>query len=164
MNVSKEKIDALVEWLSPRVGSLINHGEKVRQILAAAKRPDEIVQSAINLVNSGESSIDEDSTSTPALAPEQLAVWKAMLPVLAEHGLLSVQSGGPALEPDRPMTKSEAADYLGIKLRKLETCMRKRQIAYEKMGTGKTSAVRFHRADLDKYRASKTVAAKRNHE
>jgi excisionase family DNA binding protein len=181
MNVSKQQIDALVEWLSPRLEPLISHGVNVRHILDAAKRPDDIVTAAINFVATTENTAGingEDSTQAatqapakaaaevaakpPSLCPEELAVWRAMLPLLAEHSILAVKGSGQTLEPDKPMTKQEAADYLGIKLRKLETCMKKRQIGYEKYGAGQTAKVRFYRAELDKYRASRMIPARQN--
>jgi hypothetical protein len=38
--------------------------------------------------------------------------------------------------------------------------MKKRQIQYEKFGTGRTATVRFRRAELQKYRQSRNVAAR----
>jgi excisionase family DNA binding protein len=154
MNVSKQQIDALVEWLGSRVEPLISHGEKVRQVLRAANGSPEIIKSAIGMVTAEEA-------PRPELSPQQMATWKALLPILAEHGLLAVKGGGPALpSEDKPLTKEEAAEYLGFSVSKLNRCMKKRQIQYEKYGAGRTATVRFHRAELEKYRQSRNVAAR----
>jgi hypothetical protein len=69
INVSTQQIDALVEWLGPRLEPLISHGANVRRILDATKKPDDILASAINVVGS-----DEGATTGPSLAPEEIAV------------------------------------------------------------------------------------------
>jgi excisionase family DNA binding protein len=154
MNVSKQQIDALVEWLGPRVEPLISHGEKVRQLLNAVNGSEKIIESATDLVKT-------DTPSGPPLTPQQMAVWKELIPILAEHGLLAVKGGGPALpSEDKPLTKEEAAEYLGFSVSKLNRCMKKRQIQYEKFGAGRTATVRFRRAELEKYRQSRNVAAR----
>ena len=154
MNVSKSQIEALQKWLRPRLGALISHSEKVRQLLAAAKGSPEIINSAIEIVTSEEA-------PGPELSPQQLAAWNALLPILAEHGLLAVKGGGPALPADdKPLSKEEAAEFLGFSVSKLNRCMKKRQIAYEKYGTGKTATLRFRRAELEKFCQSRTVDKK----
>ena len=150
MNVSKAEIEALEEWLSPRVGALISHGEKVRDLLSAANGAQAIIASSIELV----------ATELPAGSPlslEQTATWQKLLPILAEHGLLAVRGGSPAWEADKPLTKEEAAEFLGFSVRKLDRCMKKRQIAYEKYGLGKTATVRFRRAELENFREHRKV-------
>jgi len=155
MSVSKQQIDALVEWLGPRLEPLISHGANVRRILDAATSPDEIMASAINVVES-----EETPAISSSLGPREIAVWKAILPLLAEQGLLAVNGAGPALPTeDKPLTKEEAAEYLGFSVSKLNRCLKKRQIAHEKYGSGQTAPVRFKRAELEKFRQSKTVAA-----
>ena len=67
----------------------------------------------------------------------------------------------PPVEPDRPLTKAEAAEYLGFSVCKLERCMAKRQIEYEKYGTGQTSTVRFRQSELDKYREKRKVTSRK---
>jgi excisionase family DNA binding protein len=156
MNVSKQQIDALVEWLGPRLEPLISHGANVRRILEAAKSPDDILASANNVVGS-----DEGAITGPSLTPKEIAVWKAILPLLAEQGLLAVNGAGPALPTEeKPLTKEEAAEYLGFSVSKLNRCLKKRQIAYEKYGTGRTATVRFKRAELEKFRQSRNVPAR----
>ena len=44
---------------------------------------------------------------------------------------------------------------------KLERCMAKRQIEYEKYGAGKTASVRFRQAELDKYREKRKATPKK---
>ena len=155
MSVSKQQIDALVEWLGPRLEPLISHGVNVRRILDAGKSPDEIMASAINVVGS-----EERPATGPSLAPQEIAVWKAILPLLAEQGLMAVNGAGPALPTeDKPLTKEEAAEYLGFSVSKLNRCLKKRQIAYEKYGSGRTATVRFKRAELEKFRQSRNVPA-----
>ena len=134
---------------------MISHSEKVRRLLQAANGSPEIIQSAIDMVAS-----EEDPPL--GLTPEQLAAWDALLPILAEHGLLAVKGGGPALPTeDKPLSKEEAAEYLGFSVSKLSRCMKKKQIKYEKYGAGKTATVRFRRAELERFRASREVAAKK---
>lgn len=157
MNASQRQIDELVEWLSPRLETLITHGANVRRILDAAKRPDQILESAMKVVEA-----EEGAKTGPPLKPEEMEVWKAMLPLLAEHSMMAVLGGGQSPDPDKSMTKQEAADYLGFSERKLEQAMKKRQIAYEKYGTGQTATVRFRRTELEKYRASRMVPARQN--
>lgn len=106
--MSKSQIEALEEWLRPRLGALISHGDKVRQLLQAANGSPEIIKSAIGVVMS------EEATG-PELSPRQLAAWNALLPILAGHGLLAVKGGGPALPADdKPLNKEEAAEFLGF--------------------------------------------------
>ena len=156
MSVSKTEIEALEQWLRPRLGGLISHGEKVRQLLKAANGSPEIIKSAIELVTSGE-------TAQPALSPQQMAAWNALLPILAEHGLMAVKGGGPALPTDdKPLSKEEAAEFLGFSVSKLNRCIKKKQISYDKYGTGRTATVRFQRAELERFRASRNVAAKKS--
>ena len=156
MNVSKQQIDALVEWLGPRLGPLISHGENVRRILEAAKSPDEILDSAVNVVKSEEGAV----TGVP-LTSQQIVVWQAILPILAEQGLLAVNGAGPALPTeDKPLNKKEAAEYLGFSVSKLNRSLKKRQIAFEKYGSGRTATVRFKRGELEKFRQSRNVPAR----
>ncbi len=150
MNVSKAEIEALEAWLSPRVGALISHGEKVRDLLRATNGSPGIIASSIDMVAT-------ETPTGPPLSPEQMATWQKLLPILAEHGLLAVRGGGPTLEIDKPLTKEEAAEFLGFSVRKLDRCMKKRQIAYEKYGLGKTAAVRFRRAEVEKFREHRKV-------
>ena len=155
MSVSKSQIEALEEWLRPRLGALISHSEKVRQLLAAANGSPEIIKSAIEVVMS------EEPTG-PELSPRQLAAWNALLPILAEHGLLAVKGGGPALPADdKPLSKEEAAEFLGFSVSKLNRCMKKKQIVYEKYGAGNTATVRFRRVELEKFRESREVTARK---
>ena len=95
-----------------------------------------------------------DEAPSPAeLSPQQLAAWNALLPILAEHGLLAVKGGGPDLPTDdKPMTKEEAAEYLGFSVSKLNRCIKKKQISYEKYGAGRTATVRFQRAKLEEFK------------
>ena len=150
MNVSKAEIEALEAWLSPRVGALISHGEKVRELLRAANGSPGIIASSIEVVAT-------ETSTEPPLSPEQMATWQKLLPILAEHGLLAVRGGSPSLETDKPLTKEEAAEFLGFSVRKLDRCMKKRQIEYEKYGLGKTATVRFRRAELEKFRENRKV-------
>ena len=153
MNVSKTEIEALEEWLSPRVGALISHGEKVRELLRAANGSQGIIASSIELVAT-------ENPTGPPLSTEQMATWQKLLPILAEHGLLAVRSGSPAREADKPLTKEEAAEFLGFSVRKLDRCMKKRQIEYEKYGLGKTATVRFRRSELEKFRENRKVTVR----
>lgn len=156
MSVSKHQVENLNEWLGSRLGPLINHGEHVRQLLEACRgdQTQAIIKSAIEVVT--------NPTANLSLSPQQLEVWKAMLPLLAEHGLMAVTGAGRQLEGEgTAFTKEEGAEYLGFSVRKLERLMKKRQIQYEKFGTGRTSTVRFRRADLDSYRESRTVPKKK---
>ncbi len=86
-----------------------------------------------------------------------MALWQKLLPILAAHDLLAVRGGGPPLETDKPLTKEEAAEFLGFSVRKLDRCMKKRQIEYEKYGLGKTVTVRFRRAEVEKFREHRKV-------
>ena len=156
MSVSKSDIEALEKWLRPRLGPLISHGDKVRELLAAAKGSPEIIQSAIEVVTS-------EKATLPELSPQQLTAWNALLPILAEHGLLAVKGGGPALPAeDKPLSKQEAAEFLGFSVSKLGRYMKKKQIPYEKYGVGKTATVRFRRADLEKFAESRKVSTKKH--
>jgi len=154
MNVSKSEVENLEKWLRPRLGGLIAHGEKVREVLRAANCPTGILQSAIQLVTG-------QQPQPASLSSDQLAVWKALLPILAEHGLMAVRGGGgPAeLEP-KALTKQEAAEFLGLSISKLNRCMKKRQIQFEKYGSGKTASVRFQLSALIEFQTSRTVVAK----
>ena len=150
MNVSKAEIEALEAWLSPRVGALISHGEEVRDLLRAANGSPGMIASSIEVVAT-------ENPTGPPLSPEQMATWQKLLPILAEHGLLAVRGGSPVLATDKPMTKEEAAEFLGFSVRKLDRCMKKRQIEYVKYGLGKTATVRFRRAELEKFREHRKV-------
>lgn len=151
--MSKTEINSLVNWLEPRLGPLISHGEKIRELLNSTNGVEKIVQTATQIA------VDEP-IGAPEITPQQMATWKALLPILAEHGLMAVRGGGLPQAIDSPMTKEQAAEFLGVGIRKLEMCMRKRQIAYEKHGVGKTAPVRFHRAELERYQGSRTVPAR----
>lgn len=151
MNVSKKEICDLEEWLGARLPSLLQHSDKVRELLQAANGSQEIIKSAVDVVlGTGQ--------PAPELTPQQVATYKALLPLLAEHGLMAVRAGAE-LADDPPLTKEAAAAYLGISPRKLQRHMKKKQIPYEKYGTGKTSSVRFRKSQLDRFRASREVAA-----
>ena len=156
MNVSKSEIEALEEWLGSRLGPLLAHGDKVRNLLQAADGPQRIIASAVDVVTA-------ENPPALALSDQQLAVWKSLLPILAEHGLMTVRAGGVPLEQEKPFSKEEAAEFLGFSVSKLNRCMKKRQIEYEKYGTGKTATVRFNRAQLEKFRASRAVPARMQH-
>ena len=82
--------------MSPRVGALISHGEKVRDLLRAANGPQGIIASSIDVVAT-------ENPTGPPLSPEQMATWQKLLPILAEHGLLAVRGGSPVLATDKPM-------------------------------------------------------------
>ena len=156
MNVSKEEIHDLEQWLGERLPALLQHGDKVRQLLKAANGSQEIIKSAIDVVlGTSQQPLD--------LTPQQVATYKALLPILAEHSLMAVRAGDSALEHDSPLTKEEAAAHLGISPRKLQRHMKKNQIEYEKYGTGQTASVRFRRSELDRFRASRAVTADRPH-
>jgi excisionase family DNA binding protein len=162
MSVSQSEIEQLEKWLKPRLGALISQSEKVRDVLQAAGgvggvggagAADAILQSAMQVVA-------DQGQGEPCLSPQQAAVWKTLLPILSEHGLMAVKTDGPAADEDRPLSKEEAAEFLGFSVRKLERCMQKRQIEYEKYGVGKTATVRFRRSELEKYREKRKVPAK----
>jgi excisionase family DNA binding protein len=153
MNVSRDEIHDLEQWLNSRLGALVAHGEKVKQLLQAADGGEKIIESATEVVVG-------NPEPGPALSPPQLAVWKALLPIVAEHGLLAVRGGGLVPEEDKALNKQEAAQYLGVSVRKLQRHMKKRQIEFEKYGTGKTASVRFRRSALDKFRQSRELPAR----
>src|SRR5690348_14734144 len=153
MNVSKHEIENLEEWLGSRLGALISHGDHVRELLQTGQGSQDIINSAITVVGSAPS-------APPPLSAQQLAMWKSLLPLLAEHSLTAVRESGPRLEDDKPLTKEEAAEYLGFSVRKLERAMKKRQIEYQKYGLGKTATVRFSRTELDKFREDRKVASR----
>jgi excisionase family DNA binding protein len=154
--VSKHEIESLQDWLSGRLPDLIEHTEKVRELLKAGNSAEGIISSATELV------ISETPKSQP-LSPQQIETWRALLPLVAEHSLLAVRNGKPAPADDKAYTKEEAAEYLGFSARKLERAMKKRQIEYEKYGAGKTATVRFRRVALDRYRDKRSVpTANRN--
>ena len=154
MSVSKFEIDALENFLESRLGALVSHGEKVRELLHAANAPAAIIASATELVTA-------EQPPGRELSPQQLAVWKALLPIVAEHGLLAVRGGGPPLEKDKPLNKEEAAQFLGFSVSKLNRYMKKKQLQYEKYGTGRTATVRFRRAELERFSQSRNVTAKK---
>jgi excisionase family DNA binding protein len=153
VNVSKSQIEDLEKWLNSRLGSLISHSEQVREVLRAGGGAEAIIKSATEVVTGADH-------AEPGLSPQQTAVWKALLPILAEHGLMTVKGGGPMRDEDKPLNKVEAAEFLGFSVRKLERCMKKGQIEYEKFGAGKTSTVRFRRSELEKYREKRKVRAR----
>jgi hypothetical protein len=158
MSVSKSEIEALEAWLRPRLGILISHSDKVRELLKPANGSPEIMKSAIEMVTTSEA-----APPPTELSPQQLAAWNALLPILAEHGWMAVKGGGPALPTaDKPLNKDEAAEFLGFSVSKLNRCRQKKQIRYEKYGTGRTETVRFQRAELERFRASRNVAAKKS--
>ena len=158
MSVSKSEIEALEQWLRPRLGGLISHGDKVRELLKTANGSPEIMKSAIEMVLAS-----EEAPPPTELTPQQLAMWNTLLPILAEHGLMAVKGGGPALPTDdKPLNKEEAAEFLGFSVSKLNRHMKKKQLRHEKYGTGKTATVRFQRAELEKFRASRNIAAKKS--
>lgn len=154
MKLSEDEIHGLEEWLSSRLGALVAHTEKVRTLLQAVNAPAKIIESATEVVLGDEQPALE-------LSPQQLVVWKAMLPLVAEHGLLAVKGGGLPGEDHKALSKREAAEYLGISQRKLQRHMKKRQIDYEKYGTGQTASVRFRRTELERFRKSREVPAKK---
>src|SRR5271166_4544540 len=138
MNVSKHEIENLEEWLGSRLGALISHGDHVRQLLQTGQGSQDIINSAMTVVGSAPS-------APPPLSAQQLALWKSLLPLLAEHSLTAVRESGPQFEEDKQLTKEEAAKYLGFSPRKLERYMKKRQVPFAKYGTGQTASVRFRR-------------------
>ena len=150
----KEKIDALVRWLEPRLGKLIQHSQQMRQILSASGGSAAAVNCAVGLLATA-----DDDDQHP-LSPGQVETWKATLPLLVEHSLMVVNGGAPALEQDELFNMSKAARYLGIGERKLQNEMKKRAIAYQKLGIGRTSPIRFQRVALDKYLANRTLPAR----
>jgi len=105
MSVKKSEIETLIQWLESRLGPLISHSEKVRALLGAANAPEAIIASATEMVTA-------ENPGGQELSPQQMAVWKALLPIVAEHGLLAVRGGGLPIENDRPLNKDEAAEYL----------------------------------------------------
>lgn len=155
MNVETSEIQALEKWLSPRLGALISHGERVRHLLRAGKNPQAILASALQVVDS------EESVHTE-LSIEQMAAWKALLPILAEHGLRAVRVSGSPDEAEKPLTKEEAAEFLGFSVRKLERYMKKRQIPYEKYGVGQTATVRFRVSELEKFRDGRNIPTRKS--
>ena len=78
----------------------------------------------------------------------------------SDEGKPSSKVEAAETEMARPLAKKEAADFLGFSVRKLDRHMRKRQIAYEKYGTGKTATVRFRRSELERFRESRKVSAR----
>jgi excisionase family DNA binding protein len=73
---------------------------------------------------------------------------------------MAVKSRGATWDPERSQpsaedatlfTKREAANYLGVKLKRIEKLQR--TIGYVKVG----GSVRFHKDDLDAYIASRRV-------
>lgn len=154
MKVPKEKIDALVSWLEPRLGKLIQHSQQMRQILMASGTPVAAVNCAVGLLDAA-----EDDDHHP-LSPVQVETWKATLPLLVEHSLMVVNGGAPALDAEGLFNMSKAARYLGISERKLQKEMKRRAIAYQKLGAGRTSPIRFQRIALDKYLANRTLPAR----
>lgn len=159
MSISKSEIESLEAWLRPRLGSLISHGDKVRELLKTANGSPEIMKSAIEMVIAS-----EEAPAPTELSPQQLAMWNTLLPILAEHGLMAVKGGGPALPTnDKPMSKEEAAEFLGFSVSKLNRCIKKKQIAYEKYGMGRTATVRFQRAELERFKKSRNVPARTGH-
>jgi excisionase family DNA binding protein len=142
---------------APRLGALISHSEKVRAVLNAANGPETIIESATELVTAEDSN---EPKLPPALIPQQIEVWKTLLPIVAEHGLLTVRGSGSSFNDDEPLNREEAAKYLGFSIRKLDRYMKKRQIAYEKFGVGRTATVRFHRSELDKYREKRKIPSR----
>jgi excisionase family DNA binding protein len=155
MNIKKSEIGALEKWLNSRLGALLAHGDKVRDLLNAADASEQIIKSSVEMVTS-------TSTDSPPMTEQQMATWKKLLPILAEHGLMTVRKAGPSNEENEPLTKGEAAEFLGFSERKLERCMRKRQIAYEKFGTGQNATVRFRRSELEKFRQSRNIPARKS--
>lgn len=171
MSVPKEDLDGLEKWLGLRLGVLISQGEKIVDVLRAAGgagATGAILQSAVHVVQA-------EGLANPGLSPQQMGVWKSLLPILAEQAATTVKgSDGPAQDQDkshskedtseqvkdRPLTKEEAAEILGFSVRKLERAMEKRQVEYEKYGTGKTATVRFRRAELEKFREKRKVHAR----
>ena len=154
MSASKSEIETLNKWLESRLGGLVAHGEKVRDLLQSPTGAAGIIESAADLVTA-ENPVKQE------LSPQQMETWKRLLPLLSEHGLMAVRGSGPPVEPDRPLTKAEAAEYLGVSVSKLERCMAKRQIEYEKYGAGQTAMVRFRQAELDKYREKRKVTPRK---
>jgi len=154
MNASKSEIETLNKWLESNLGGLVAHTERVRDLL-------ETPTGAAGIIDSSTATATAEKPMNQELSPQQLEMWKRLLPLLSEHGLMAVRGGGPPVEPDRPMTKAEAAEYLGVSVSKLERCMAKRQIEYEKYGAGKTATVRFRRAELDKYREKRKVTSRK---
>jgi hypothetical protein len=150
MSVSQTEIETLEQWLGERLPALAAHSEKVRDLLKAANGPEKIIESSIDVVKS-------EGSDGQTLSEQQLGAWKALLPILAEHSLHAVRAAGPALEKDKALNKEEAAAFLGFGVRKLERHMKKRQIEYEKFGTGNTASVRFRMAELVKFRAKRSV-------
>ena len=151
----KEKIDSLVRWLEPRLGKLIQHSQQMRQILLASGGPVAAVNCAAGLLASA---ADEDHLP---LSTGQVETWKATLPLLVEHSLMVVNSGGaPGLEPEGLFNMAKAAQYLGISPRKLHTEMKRRAVDYQKLGAGRTSPIRFSRTALDIYLAKRTLPAR----
>ena len=96
MNVPESDIEMLKEWLNSRLGVLIAQGEKVADVLravggaGATGATGAIIQSAMQVVTA------EDLTNT-GLSPQQAAVWKTLLPILAEQSVMTVRArGGPS--------------------------------------------------------------------
>ena len=54
MSVSKSEIEALQEWLRPRLGALITHSDKVRELLKAANgSPERVARGPARVVRAG---------------------------------------------------------------------------------------------------------------
>ncbi len=159
MKKNDTEIQQLQEWLGERLGSLLSHGERVRALLNAAAlsdhAPEQIINSAADVV------LAKTEAEIPPLSPTQIQVWHTLLPILAEHGLLALKAGGLAIADDVPLNKKEAAEFLGLTVRKLEVCMKKKQLEYQKYGAGKSAAVRFQRSELERFRVSRNIGAKR---
>lgn len=156
MKPTSYEIESLEDWLTSHLDTLVDHGEKVRDLLNSAEPAKGIINASMEFV------LSTSAVQPDALSPQQIAVWKSLLPILAEHALLAVRSGTPPLDGERTMTKLEAAKFLGFSIAKLNRCMAKRLVTFEKHGAGRTAGVRFRRSDLEKFEESRRVPCRGN--
>lgn len=160
MNASPDQIRQLEQWLEERLGHLALHAERTAQVLQATggvptpANAKAIIRFAAEVV-SGEAPIPKP------LTPAQASTWKALLPLLAEHGsLLAGVSTIP--ETEATLDKKEAAKLIGFSVRKLEKHMHRREVAYQKFGTGQAATVRFRKSDLVLFMNRRTVVARQD--
>lgn len=156
MELNQNEIKELHGWLKGRLPALIHHGEQVRAVLKKVVQGDDM-DAASKIVESSMDLVLKENPEQVQLTANQVAVWEALIPLLCKHGLLAIRTGGLALAEERSLTKKQAAEFLGISVRKLQVYMKRKQIRYEKYGTGRTAAVRFKLSELQRFQESRSV-------
>ena len=156
MEIDKHEVAELEAWLKTCLPALVYHGQQVRKVLKKVVEGTE-VDGANQIIKSSMDLVLNENPEQVQLTASQMAVWDALIPILCRHGLLAVRTSGLAAAEERALTKEQAAEFLGICSRKLQTHMKRKQIKYEKYGSSRSAAVRFKLSELQRFQESRSL-------